>query len=254
MVEDFNQVSPIVARATTRVRRMRVTARHRDEMTRGFASYLNEGRIMPRSEKESRMRRFAQLSGLCLILLSVSCGGRGDTMDRPPEIAQIEATLGRSFSKMRSVANASAFYVLLPLDSNSQAATELIEKHCVQWHARGYTVFVGYVEGDANHGIFALPNINPVRLMESFHVGGHNDLLGDTPVRAARYMGELYKTEAFVPYFVDSAGFKVTFINHVSAARAEEIEHAIVEFDPEAYDLTNHETILAHQRVELWWD
>ena len=84
------------------------------------------------------MRQFAQLSGLCFFLLSVGCGGRGGTMNRPPEIAQIEATLGRSFNATRRLASESAFYVLLPPDNDSShLVTELIEQHYVQWHAMG---------------------------------------------------------------------------------------------------------------------
>jgi hypothetical protein len=174
-------------------------------------------------------------------------------MHRPLEIQQIEAILGPTFDSVRRLGNHAAFYGTVPDDSTA-ALTEKIAEHCVRWHAKEYTVFVGCIEGDRTSGLFAFFNINPVQLMEIFNVGGHNDFFGHTPNRAQRYMRRLYETDEFVPYFIDAAGFKVRFVKQVSAARAQEIEKAVLDFDPDAYDAANQFAILQKQTLELWWD
>jgi hypothetical protein len=175
-------------------------------------------------------------------------------MTRPFEIQQIEATLGPTFDTVRRLSNHAALYASLPADEDTNALTDRIAEHCVRWNAMGYTVFVGFLEGDRSHGIFAFFNANPVQLMEIFNVGSHNDFFGHTPNRAQRYMRKLYETDKFVPYFIDAAGFKVRFIKPVSAVRAREIEKAIMDFDPDACDSANEAAILQKQKLELWWD
>jgi hypothetical protein len=111
-----------------------------------------------------------------------------------------------------------------------------------------------------------------MQLMDIFDVGSYNDFTGDTPDRAKRYMGGLFATDPFVPYLVDAANFKVRFINPVSVARADDIAHAVAEFDLDAYGLVSapgdpesgdeaadpvellREFILKEQKLDLWWD
>ena len=175
-------------------------------------------------------------------------------MHCPIEIHHIEATLGPRFEKIRRLSHHSAFYATLPAGETTTELTAKIEEHCVCWHAKGYTVFVGSLEGDHGPGLFAFFDITPVELMEIFNVGSHNDFFGHTPNRAQRYMRRLYETDKFVPYFIDAAGFKVRFVASVSAARAQEIEQAVLDFDPDAYDAANQSAILQKQKLELWWD
>jgi hypothetical protein len=176
------------------------------------------------------------------------------SMTRTPELQRIEATLGRTFSVVRPLPDGSALYLRLPNHESGHTMATQIEEHCLRWNTEGYTVFVGMLSGDRHYGIFALPNVDPVRLMEIFEVGRHNDFGIDAAGRAARYMRALYETDRFVPYFIDPAGVKVRFVERVSVARAGEIEASVLDFDPDAYEFANQEAILREQKLALWWD
>jgi hypothetical protein len=221
-------------------------------------------------------------------------------MNRPREIEQIEAALGRTFATQelgpytafcspidapinqtrgRPEGNVPTHGVRETLDS----VTKQLEEHCLLWSAAGYTVFVGYPNDFGPHSVFAVANADPIQLMNIFDVGNYNDMTGDTPDRAQRYMAKLFKTDPFVPYHVDAANFKIRFVNPVSAARAGEIAQAIVEFDPDAFALVSpprfedegfanqpagpesrpedespvdvmQRLIMNTRKLELWWD
>jgi hypothetical protein len=175
-------------------------------------------------------------------------------MNRPSELKAIEGALGPTFDTVRTCAQHSAFYSPIPARHSSHVLTCLIEKHCLEWNAMGYTVFVGLLEGDRRHGVFAIFDADPIQLMAVFKVGSQNDLFGHTSRLAQAYMRTLYQTDKFVPYFVAPLGFKVRFVNQVSATRAREIESAVLDFDPDAYDLANQSVIVQTQKLELWWD
>ena len=202
-------------------------------------------------------------------------------MHRPPEIKQIEALLGRTFTTRETIGPYSAFRALIeeprvtltpagaefPLDR----VIETVGEHSVRCHGLGYTAFVGLPDDVGPWSLFAIADADPIRLMTVFDVGNHNDFIGDTPARARRYMTELLAADPFVPYFADPAGFKVRFIDHVSAARARDIAGAVLAFDPDAValaeavvhvedaaDIDIHDALAQvihkRQRLELWWD
>jgi len=195
-------------------------------------------------------------------------------MNRPREIAEIEATLHCTFST-RELGPYVAFQSPLVPSGQADALNEchrltpVVEQHCLHWNAMGYTVFLGYTDVDG-FAVLAVPDADPLRLMNLFAVGSYNDVTGDTPERARRYMAELFATDPFVPYLVDAANFKVRFVQPVSAARADEIAHAIAEFDPDAWQLLGapdledeydvdpidlvRQAIVNEQKLELWWD
>ena len=202
-------------------------------------------------------------------------------MNRPPEITQIEALLGRTFTTLETIGPYSAFRA--PIDEPRVAITpagsefpldrviETVGEHCLWCHGLSYTVFVGLPDDVGPPSLYAIADADPIRLMAVFDVGNHNDFTGDTPARARRYMAALLTTDPFVPYFADPAGFKVRFIDHVSAARARDIAGAVLEFDPDAValgealahvedagDIDIHnalgQVIHKRQRLELWWD
>lgn len=202
-------------------------------------------------------------------------------MNRPPEIKQIEALLGRSFTTVETIGPYLAFrapideprVTIMPAGSEFplDRLIETVGEHCLRCHGLGYTVFVGLPDDTGPPSLYAIANADPIRLMAMFDVGNHNDYTGDTPVRARRYMAALSTTDPFVPYFVDPAGFKVRFIDRVSAALARDIAGAVLEFDPDALAvgeaLTRLEdagdldivdalgqVIHERQRLELWWD
>jgi hypothetical protein len=222
-------------------------------------------------------------------------------MNRTREIEQIEETLGRMFTT-QELGPYSAFCspIDAPINETSgrlegnveiedvlatiHKVTQQLEEYCLRWSAMGYTVFVGYPNDFGPHTVFAIANADPIQLMDIFDVGNYNDMTGDTPDRAKRYMAKLFKTDPFVPYHVDAANFKVQFVNPVSAARAGEIAEAIVEFNPDAYALVNlprfdddddfadepagpeyqrhdespvdvmQRLIMHTRKLELWWD
>lgn len=202
-------------------------------------------------------------------------------MNRPQEIEQIEARLGRTFKTLETIGPYSAFRarideprVVFTPDGSEFPLDRVIEtagEHCLWCHGLGYTVFVGLPDDVGPLSIFAIADADPIVLMTVFDVGNHNDFTGDTPARARRYMTALLTTDPFVPYSADPAGFKVRFVNHVSAARAREIAEAVLEFDPDAValgeafaDVENAgdidildvlgQRIHKRQRLELWWD
>ncbi len=218
-------------------------------------------------------------------------------MHRPREIEEIEKALSCTFTS-QELGPYSAFCspIDVPItqlagtiDGNIQIQDGLakvdrtiaeLEQQCVRWSAMGYTVFVGYANDFGPNTLFAIANADPIQLMDIFNVGAYNDLTGDTPDRAKRYMAKLFKSDPFVPYHVDAANFKVRFINQVGAARAGEIAQAVMEFNPDAYALINvddgvpadepadldfelqdddgaalmRRRILKTQKLELWWD
>jgi hypothetical protein len=221
-------------------------------------------------------------------------------MNRPREIEQIEAALGCIFTS-QALGPYSAFCSPVEprfsemsgrleghLEIEAASAkvhnlTEQLEEYCLPWSAMGYTVFAGYRADFGPQRVFAIANADPIQLMDIFDVGSYNDMTGDTPDRARRYMATLFKTDPFVPYQVDAANFKVRFINPVSAARAGEIAQAVAEFDPDAYAFVTpsqfedeeefaHEPagpepeppddpvdamqqlIMKTRKLELWWD
>jgi hypothetical protein len=202
-------------------------------------------------------------------------------MNRPPEIEQIEARFGRTFTTLEAIGPYMAFRTSIdepqvtispagsefPLDRVIQTAGE----HCLWCHSLGYAVFVGLPDDVGPPSLYAIAGADPIRLMAVFDVGNHNDFTGDTPARARRYMAALLTTDPFVPYFADPAGFKVRFIDHVTAARARDIAGAVLEFDPDAVALGEAlddieeagdidirdalgRVIHRRQRLELWWD
>jgi hypothetical protein len=175
-------------------------------------------------------------------------------MTYPPELAQIETVLGRSFITTRALGEQQAFYATLPADAGREDLLNRVRDHGLRWHALGLTVFVGLLNGDDDHGIFAIANGKPIPLMTTFGVGSHNAFDGDIPQQAKRYMTRLYMMTRFAPYFIDPAGFKVNFLQPVPPERAREIEEAIMAFAPESYDLANEGVIVSTQRLELWWD
>ena len=201
-------------------------------------------------------------------------------MNRPPEITQIEALVGRTFATLETIGPYVAFRA--PIDEPRFTTTpagsefplerviETVGEHCLRCHSLSYTVLVG-LPGAGPPSLFAIADADPIRLMAVFDVGNHNDFTGDTPARARRYMAALSTTDPFVPYFADPAGFKVRFIDQVSAARARDIAAAVLEFAPDAVALGEALTpveeagdidildalgqvICKRQRLELWWD
>jgi hypothetical protein len=197
-------------------------------------------------------------------------------MNRPRAIDQIEASLGYTFTT-GNLGPYLAFQSLIKQDQLGRATEfdrlmEELEQHSLQWNASGYTVFLGYLDVVDDYIVFAIPNADPIQLMDIFDVGNYNDSSGTTPERAKRYMAKLFETEPFVPYLTDAANFKVRFINPVSAARAGEIARAIAEFAPESYELVwspadpesgdeaedpidlLRQSIMKAQKLELWWD
>jgi hypothetical protein len=73
-------------------------------------------------------------------------------MNRPREIAQIEAMLGCTFTA-RELGPYVAFQSAIAQDASMERdkAMKVVEQHCLSWHAVGYTVFLGYTdfEGDS---------------------------------------------------------------------------------------------------------
>jgi hypothetical protein len=203
-------------------------------------------------------------------------------MNRPREIELIEAVLGYTFTPA-NLGTYLAFHSPIKQDQQVGGPLEFdrlmkeLEQRCLEWHASGYTVFLGYPDVAENYIVFAIPNPDPIRLMDIFDVGNYNDISGDTPERAKRYMATLFATDPFVPYLVDAASFRVRFLNPVGAARAGEIAHAIAEIAPESYELVwspedpesappesgdeaedpiecLRQSIMTAQKLELWWD
>ena len=117
-------------------------------------------------------------------------------MNRPREIEQIERALGRTFAAQQ-LGPYSAFCspIDVPIhevfgtsDGNVKIedglkkvdrAINALEHHCVAWSAIGYTVFVGYANDFGPNTVFAIPNADPIQLMDIFNVGAYNDMTGD---------------------------------------------------------------------------
>jgi hypothetical protein len=201
-------------------------------------------------------------------------------MSRQGEIGRIAAILGGRMFTTRELGPYMAFASPIQGDGQIEAMrqvrvlTSLLERHCPEWHARGYTVFLGYPSDREGQILFAVPGADPIQLMDLFDVGSYNDFTGDTPARAKGYMASLFETDPFVPYQVDAANFKVRFINPVSPARAADIARAVGEFDRDAYefatapadvdaaqpDLDQSPIDLLARRIQetgilgLWWD
>jgi hypothetical protein len=192
-------------------------------------------------------------------------------MKPPREIAEIEATLGCTFTT-RELGPYVAFQSPLTQDGGQTAAlrecdrvTNQVRQHCLRWKSLGYTVFVGYLDF-GGHTLFAIPQADPLQLMDIFDVGRYNDFSGDTAAFARRYMARLFETDPFVPYMVDAANFRIRFLTPVSSARAGELAEGIAEFNPDAYQLLPdlgevddpiqhlRQIILKDQKLELWWD
>lgn len=185
----------------------------------------------------------------------------------------MEAILGCTFTAVRAVDEYAAHHAPLPDGPRRyellQALTARLDEHCLRFRASGYTVFLGLLDDRDPPGLFAIAGADPIRLMAIFAVGSHNDVIGDTPDRAARFMASLSATDPFVPYLVDPANFRVRFLGPVSLERAREIAGAVLEFDPDAYcevaqiedadqDFDPVEqlarNIQARQKLDLWWD
>src|SRR5262245_51632728 len=118
-------------------------------------------------------------------------------MNRPPEITQIEALLGRTFTTLETIGPYSAFrtqideprVTLTPAGSEFplDRVIETVGDHCIWCHGLSYTVFVGFPDDVGPPSLYAIAAADPIRRMEVFDVGKHNDFTGDTPPRARRY-------------------------------------------------------------------
>jgi len=175
-------------------------------------------------------------------------------------LAEVERTLGLSFTEDRVVAGKTFRYVSLSSDDASRQAFTLIGERCLDWAAHG-TVFVGMKDGDRTHGVYAGPKVTPLEIFVDFEVGTHNDWDEQQHDQTLRTMTELFETAPFVAYFADSAGYQVRFFGPVTDEQAKQLQKQLEEvcFDAitlslDRYGLELSEFVRKHRRLILWWD
>lgn len=115
-------------------------------------------------------------------------------MNRPPEIEQIEARLGRIFTMLEAIGPYSAFRAAIDVprvvftpDGSEFPLDRLVEtvgEHCLSCHGLGYTVLVGLPDDVGPPWLYAIADADPIVLMTAFDValahlgeGGDIDVL-----------------------------------------------------------------------------